>query len=80
VKQHWSFCRDHGYKVDHFFLTRTGPYQSAGRYQTEEHAKELDVQLKKFLKEYPINHVEVACDENVEKNILEFYKTLKEKK
>jgi nicotinamide riboside kinase len=80
VKQHWSFCRDHGYKVDHFFLTRAMEYQAAGRFQTEEQAKALDIQLKTFLKEYPINYVEVACDENVEDNILEFYKTLKEKK
>jgi len=80
VKQHWSFCKDHGYKIDHFFLNRVHKYEPAGRFQTEEQAKVLDDQLKTFLKEYPINYVEVDCDEFVEENILEFYKTLKEKK
>jgi len=73
VKQHHQFCKDHGYKVDHYLLTRQKGYQGAGRFQSEQEAREIDGQLKIFLDGYPINYVEIPCDDNVEDNIMKLY-------
>jgi thymidylate kinase len=70
VKQHHQFCKDNGYKVEHYFLIRTKPYNPAGRYQDEDTAKKHDGEIKQFLKDYGINFSEVLCDDNVEETIL----------
>lgn len=71
VKQHHAFCKDHGYKVDHFFLERTKEYNPAGRYQDETTAKEYDGKIKSFMDEYPINYKSVVCDDNAVKTIVD---------
>jgi len=70
VRQHHAICKDLGYKIDHFFLVRTKPYNPAGRNQDEETAREYDTRIKKFLDEYPVNYKVVNCDENAEDNII----------
>lgn len=40
------------------FLTRTKEYNSKGRYQTEEEAKEKDILIKKILKETQVSYIE----------------------
>lgn len=70
VKQHHQFCKDHGYKIDHFFLVRTKKYNPEGRLQDEATAVKYDGDIKLFLQEYGINYKTVVCDENVEANIL----------
>ncbi len=69
VKQHHKFCKDFGYKIEHYFLWRTKPYQAEGRFQDELTAKAYDNQIKSFLMEYPINFKEFTCDANVEQAI-----------
>ncbi len=72
VKQHHQLCKDQGYKIEHIFLKRVKPYNPSGRFQDEETAKAYDVEIEKFLKEYPINYVTMICDENIEQNIVEY--------
>ncbi len=70
VKQHHMICKDLGYEVDHYFLTRTKPYSQAGRHQDEATAKEYDVKIKAFLDAYPMKYTTLNCDDDVEDNIV----------
>lgn len=70
VKQHHKFCKDHGYKIEHYFLIRTKAYNPAGRFQDEATARKYDEDIRVFLKDYGINFKEVPCDENVENVIV----------
>lgn len=71
VKQHHQFCKDNGYKVDHYFLIRTKEYNPAGRLQDEQTAKKYDEDIRTFLKEYGINFKEINCDDNCEESLVE---------
>lgn len=71
VKQHHQFCKDNGYKVEHYFLVRTKEYNPVGRFQDEATAKGFDVEIKAFMDDYGINYKTVVCDESVEKTIVE---------
>ncbi len=57
VKQHHQLCKDYGYKIEHYFLVRTKPYQPEGR-------------LKAFLEDYGIKVKTILCDEHVEQSIV----------
>lgn len=72
LKQHHSFCKDHGYKVEHIFLRRKKKYNPAGRLQTEDEAKAIDDQCLSLLKELKINFVEMDCAEDIEDRIVEY--------
>lgn len=69
VRQHHAVCKDLGYKIDHFFLVRTKPYDPLGRREDEATAKEYDEKIKIFLNNYPINYRTVLCDSETEQNI-----------
>lgn len=49
LKHHHEFCKDHGYKVEHFVLERHKPYNPAGRWQTEDEAISFDVEIRALL-------------------------------
>ena len=70
VKQHHEICKHYGYKVEHFFLVRTKPYNPSGRSQDEATAKEYDGRIRSFLEAYPINYKTVVCDDFVEDAII----------
>jgi len=70
VKQHHQLCKDHGYKIEHYFLIRTKKYQEAGRFQDEATAIQYDKDIAVFLKDYGINFKTISCDDNVEDNII----------
>lgn len=70
VKQHHKFCQDNGYKIEHYFLVRTKSYNTAGRRESEETAKQFDEDIKNFLIDYGINFKTIKCDESVENEII----------
>jgi hypothetical protein len=67
LKQHYSFCFEHGYEIKHYYLNRLKKYNPEGRYQDEDGAKQLDLQILDFLKEFNIEYESVDCDENCAK-------------
>jgi nicotinamide riboside kinase len=71
VKQHWSFCKDHGYKVDHYFLVREKEYNPSGRLQTEQEAIQYDEEIKLFLDENGVNYKTIKCNDSVEQVIVD---------
>jgi hypothetical protein len=73
LKNHHSICKELGYKVDHFFLKRDKPYSDAGRYQSEEEAKSIDMEIQEMLErsDVSINYNIILADENCVERILE---------
>lgn len=69
LQQHHEYCKDNGYKADHFFLVRQKAYNPAGRLQTEDEAKEVDIELLSLLADLQINYRTLQCDVDVEKKI-----------
>jgi hypothetical protein len=49
LQNHHGFCKDHGYKVDHFFIERAKPYSESGRYQTAAEASQFDTEILNIL-------------------------------
>lgn len=72
LQQHHAFCKDHGYKVDHIFLHRKKAYNPAGRLQTEEEARAIDMQCLALLDELKINYVKMECGDKIEEDIVNF--------
>lgn len=55
LKQHHDYCKDKGYKVDHYYLPRLKKYDPKGRFQTEEDADKIAKELLEFMVEMNIN-------------------------
>lgn len=78
LKHHHQFCKQHGYKVDHFFIVRDKPYSTCGRYQNEEEAKKCDDEIKELLLSMNIFHENVLGDINCVDSILKLLLNKKE--
>lgn len=74
LANHHTFTKQKGYKVDHFVLTRCKKYNPAGRFQTEDEAKSIDVELKQFLDEKGVKYHTVLGNESAVDNILKILK------
>lgn len=70
LRNHHGFCKDHGYKVEHYFLRRMKEYNPNGRNEDEAKAREYDSKIKDMLNSLGIKYVELDTDENTIKNIL----------
>jgi len=70
LANHHGFCKEKGYKVDHFFLERTKPYSDAGRYEDEDLSRQYDKEIKELLNEMNINFTSINCDKNCVDNIM----------
>jgi len=70
LKNHHGFCRDHGYKVEHFFLKRVKKYNPNGRNETENQARKFDIKIKGMLNSLEIHYQEVVADARAVDSIL----------
>ncbi len=70
LKGHHQICKDFGYKIDHYLLTRTKEYNPNGRLQTEEEAINCDIEIKNMLDRLGIKYIKINDDENAVDNIL----------
>lgn len=70
LKHHHEFCKSRGYKVEHYLLRRKKPYNPAGRYQTEEEAKQYDVEIQELLDSLGIKYKIIDGDETAVSNII----------
>lgn len=64
----------------HIFLNRIHPYQTEGRMQSEEEAKEIDQKIKNFLSEEKIPFIEIDADKDAESYIMNKFSLLENKK
>lgn len=61
-KNFYADAKSHGVEHVHVMLQRTKKYNPAGRYQTEEEAKEIDVALKGILEELGVHTQRLFTD------------------
>lgn len=57
------------------FLERTKPYNPAGRYQTEDEAKAIDVRMKALLDENKIFYITVPASQDQMEHVADLVKT-----
>lgn len=62
VQGFYSQAEQDGHKHIHLFLKRTKPYEPAGRYQNEDEARELDLDIKNMLFRLGFPYIEVDTD------------------
>lgn len=74
LKHHHAFCKEKGYKTDHIFLERVKPYQSEGRFQDEEGAKQIDREILEMLDRLEISYLKLPGNESAIKDILTYIK------
>lgn len=74
LKNHHGFCKDHGYKTEHFFINRVKPYNPLGRFQDEEGARAIDGGIKTLLDNMSIKYYSVDGDTDAVHNIIEILK------
>lgn len=71
MEQHFEYCALNGYKIKHYLLSRANyPYDSVGRFETEEEALSIDAALINFLDDNSIAYTSVPADSDVESIIL----------
>lgn len=61
TKAFYDQAEHDGHKHHHVFLKRSKPYNPSGRYQSEDEAKEMDVELREHMSEYKL--IECSTDE-----------------
>lgn len=72
---HHEICKKYGYKIDHYVLTRNKKYDSRGRFQTEEKAKQYDLEIENLLVEKNIKYKKIEADTSEEavSSIVKYY-------
>lgn len=56
-----QFTKDEGVDRVNFLLKRNKPYDTNGRYETEEQAKKVDIKIKEFLDEHSFAYNYLDC-------------------
>lgn len=56
LKNHHQICKNMGYKVEHYFITRSKTYNPNGRYQTEDEARQIDYEIREMLERLGIRY------------------------
>lgn len=59
----YNQAKEDGYQHHHVFLKRSKPYNPEGRYQSESEAKDIDVEVKRFLTDIKISFIECETDQ-----------------
>lgn len=57
-------ARNNGVKHVNFLLERNKPFNPEGRYETEDQAKAVDLEVRKFIKLYSLDSKEVKVNDN----------------
>jgi RecA/RadA recombinase len=70
VLTYLDMVRENGQNYVHVFLERVKPYNAAGRFQTEDQAKDVDVVMKRYLEELGIPFHTIAADSEACKKII----------
>ena len=76
LEQHHAICKSYDYKVEHIFLKRVKEYNPAGRFQTEEKAKEYDVEMKNMLNNMKIKYKEFDANKTAPIIIFDYLRSI----
>ncbi len=69
-----EMCREKGHRHEHFFILRTKPYDQRGRFQDEVGARQIDEDLRRYIKEIGIKPIEVPGDEQCATRVVDLVK------
>lgn len=69
VEKYESEAKRQGFEYVHIFLKRVKKYNPKGRYQTEEEAKAIDLEVKDYLNDNNIKFHEIVADETAAQEI-----------
>lgn len=78
LKHHHEVCKHYGYKVEHFVLKRTKPYDPKGRHQTAEVAQQFDSEIESLLQQVGIKYSKIEA-ESADEALSQIVAQLKEK-
>jgi SpoVK/Ycf46/Vps4 family AAA+-type ATPase len=70
IQKHHSYAKEHGFEHVHVFLKRIKPYNSKGRFETEEQAQQVDKDMAKFLTDQGVFWHNIVADTNAPGDIL----------
>ena len=62
LKHHHEICKHYGYKVDHYFIARQKEYNPSGRWETEDQAKTIDLEIVKMLSDLGIKYSTIGLE------------------
>lgn len=71
---YYEQCAADGHEHIHVLLKRTKEYNPAGRYQTEEEAKEIDVEVERLLRDLKVTFVQSGTSDEELTKLLEAYR------
>ncbi len=57
-----DMCQKDGHSMKHYFLRRANPYNPEGRFQTEADANNIDVELRRFVRELGVMVIDINAD------------------
>lgn len=63
-------CKDAGHSQHNYFLTRSKPYDPRGRFQTEDQARKIDIDLRRYMAETGTEFIELPDDDQLIPTIL----------
>lgn len=62
LKHHHEVCKYYGFKVEHFVLSRTKPYDPKGRNEDAETAKRYDTEIQDMLDSVGIKYTKIDAN------------------
>lgn len=63
IKNFLSYAKDNNIVHKNFVLTRHKPFDPRGRFETEQQAKQVDLDLRKWLDSLNIDYETISCDD-----------------
>jgi hypothetical protein len=75
LAHHHTYCRHHGYRVEHYVLQRVKEYNQSGRNQNEQEAREFDEEIVRMLDTNGIQYKVAPADnpaEWISRDLLKF--------
>lgn len=74
IQKHSTYAKEHGFEYLHVFLKRVKKYNPKGRFETEDQAKQVDIEMKTFLQNQGINFYEITANSQAADNIIKLLK------
>ena len=71
LKNHHEICKNYGYTVDHYVLTRKKEYNPAGRFQDEDTAKRYDKEIEQMLIDKNIKYTKIEAEDGRDRAVVQ---------
>lgn len=65
VEQYYKYARQQGVKFWNYWIIRDGEYDVSGRFESEAQAKEIDLNIKRYVKDFGFDMMNIECLEDL---------------